>query len=535
MSKKTPPWSRLIILVMIFFALACRIGTELFPVTTASSQPTGDRQPPLSSPIPLTPASSGGEASPSTPFLQGEEGRTFYVSPTGNNANPGTRQQPWRTPGFASRQLSPGDTLMILGGRYVLSDYDADILTPPSGRADAWITIRGEENERPILAGRGNLLTAINLSGVQYVRIQNLEITHDDQAQGQVAWFREGIEILGAPAAHLLLEGLYIHHVDEFGLNLQDVEDLQILDSRIEYTGFGALGGPAGESGGWRNVVIRNTSLSWSGHYYQGGDGTNRPYDRPDGFGIEPSQGPILIEGVIAEHNYGDGIDSKAANTIIRRAIVANNSCDGVKLWGSNSRIENTLIYGRGDSNPEVTPWSAIVIAPEEQPNTSFEIVNVTVDDALGQNYLLQMQYDYPQVPTSITIRNTIFSGRGRNSPLYLSPASLFAIDHTLFYFPQTESPLVHGDTSYTCEQLSALGDANLCGDPLFVKPAWGETGDYHLQADSPAINTGTSTAAPTVDLENRPRDAFPDLGAYEFWSASAWQFLPLVMGKLLQ
>lgn len=330
MSKKTSPWSRLIILVMIFFALACRMGKELFPVTTASSQPTGDRQPPVSSPIPFTPASSGGEASPSTPFLQGEEGRTFYVSPAGDNANPGTRQQPWRTPGFASRQLSPGDTLMIHGGRYVLSEYDADILTPPSGRADAWITIRG-------------------------------------------------------------------------------------------------------------------------------------------------------------------------------------------------------------DTNPEVTSWSAIVIAPEEQPNTSFEIVNVTVDDALGQNYLMQVQYDYPQVPTSITIRNTIFSGRGRNSPLYLSPASLFAIDHTLFYFPQTESPLVHGDTSYTCDQLSALGDANLCGNPLFVKPAWGETGDYHLQADSPAINTGTSTAAPTVDLENRPRDAFPDLGAYEFWSASAWRFLPLVMGKLLQ
>jgi len=177
-------------------------------------------------------------------------------------------------------------------------------------------------------------------------------------------------------------------------MNIQDVDDLQIIDCRIEYAGFGALGGPAGEHGGWRRVTIRGANLSWSGHYYQGGDGSNRPYDRPDGFGIEPCEGPILIEETIAEHNYGDGLDSKASNTTIRRAVVANNSCDGVKLWGNNSRIENTLIYGRGDGNPEPSPWAAIVIDQVEQANARFEIVNVTVDDYLGKNYLMYVQYE---------------------------------------------------------------------------------------------------------------------------------------------
>jgi hypothetical protein len=456
---------------------------------------------------------------------------SYYVSPNGDNANPGTYQQPWRTPGFACRQLSPGDTLIILGGRYLLSEYDADILTPPSGTENAWITIRGEENHRPILAGRDNLLTAVDLSGVQYVRIQNLEITHDEQAQGEAAWFREGIEILGAPAAHLILEGLYIHHVDEFGMSLQDVDGLQILNSRIEYAGFGALGGPAGQSGGWRNVVIRNTSLSWSGHYYQGGDGSNRPYDRPDGFGIEPSQGPILLDGVIAEHNDGDGIDSKAANTTIQRTVVANNACDGIKLWGNNSRIENTLIYGRGDGHPEVTPWSAIVISPEEQTNTSFEIVNVTVDDALGQNYLIYVQYDYPQVATNLLVRNTIFSARGSESPIFIGEASRFTIDHTLFHFPQSDRLLVYGENTFNCTNLSSIGPTNRCADPLFIRPAWGESGDYHLQADSPAINQGTSQGAPSNDLDHHPRDAAPDIGAYEFWQPTSWQFLPVLFG----
>ncbi len=464
--------------------------------------------------------------SPNAP--SGAGGQVFYVAPEGDNSNPGTRQQPWKTPGFASRQLHPGDTLIILGGRYVLSEYDADILTPPSGTAEAWITIQGEKGNRPILAGRENLIAAINLSGVQYVRVANLEITHDETVGGETAWFREGVQILGAPSAHLILEDLYIHHVDEFGMDIQDVQDLQILNCRIEYAGFGALGGPAGEHGGWREVTIRGCSLSWSGHYYQGGDGSDRPYDRPDGFGIEPSQGPVLIEDTVAEHNYGDGLDSKAANTTIRRVIVANNSCDGVKVWADGSRIENTLIYGRGDGNPEPTPWAAIVIDQVEQAGARFEIVNVTVDDSLGQNYLMYVQYDNP-VPVHLTVRNTIFSSRGPEAPIYIGAASTLVADHNLFFFPQNEAVLTHGDQSYTCANLASLGAGNMCADPRFLRPAWGEVGDYHLQGSSPAINNGTSEGAPPLDLEKRPRDSQPDIGAYEYAQPAAWNFLPLV------
>lgn len=53
-------------------------------------------------------------------------GRTYYVSSAGNNTNPGTQDQPWATPGYGSRQLQAGDTLIILGGRYILSQYDID-------------------------------------------------------------------------------------------------------------------------------------------------------------------------------------------------------------------------------------------------------------------------------------------------------------------------------------------------------------------------------------------------------------------------
>jgi hypothetical protein len=442
-------------------------------------------------------------------------GRTYYVSPRGKDTNPGTKKEPWVSPGPASRRLKPGDTLVILGGRYVLSRYDEDIITPPSGKPGAWTIIKGEEGKRSVLTGRDNLVTAIDLSGKSYVRIENLEITHDARAEGEKRHFQDGVEMLEGPGSHIVLKDLYIHHIDEFGINIQDVEDLKVIGCRIEYAGFGAVGGPAGEHGGWRNVLIKGCRLSYGGHYYQGGNGANRPYDRPDGFGIESSVGPIEILDTVAEHNYGDGLDSKAANTTIRKAVVANNSCDGIKLWGDNSGIENTLIYGRGDGNSEATPWSAIVIGTERK-NARFEITNVTVDDTLGGNYLMYVQYDKPDLPVHLTIRNSIFRGTGPRSSIFVGRATQLVAEHNLFYLPNTNFILIQGDKEYTAREISAIGAGNLYGDPLFVAPAWGKTGDYHLKPESPAINSGLSRGSPSEDIQGNPRDTTPDVGAYE-------------------
>jgi hypothetical protein len=473
------------------------------------SLPAPEESAPIPSANPPSPREQGSPAVPSGP------GNTYYVSPEGDDANPGTLEAPWATPGHGSRQLTPGDTLVILGGRYTLSDYDADIITPASGTAEAWITIKGQEGNTPLLVGRDDLAMAIDLSGANYVRVENLEITHDAEASGDGLYFRDGIDVAEQPASHIVLRDLYIHHLDEFGLNIQDVDDLQVIDCRIEYCGFGAMGGPEGAAGGWRNVLVQGSHLSDGGHYYQGTDGSDRPYDRPDGFGIEASEGPIEIVDTVSEHNYGDGLDSKAANTTIRRCIVANNSCDGVKLWGDNSILVNTLIYGRGDGNPEPSPWSAIVINTETA-NASFEILNVTVDDTVGQNYITYVQYDYPNIPIDLTIRNSIFRGVGPGSPVFISGATNLVLDHNLLYLPESDEVLDWADEVYTANDIVGLGTANLYGDPLFVSPAWGTEGDYHLQAGSPAIDVGTTEGAPTVDLEGSPRDAEPDLGAYE-------------------
>ncbi|MBN1342028.1 MAG: right-handed parallel beta-helix repeat-containing protein [Phycisphaerae bacterium] len=443
---------------------------------------------------------------------------TYYVAPDGNDANPGTQNQPWASPGYASRQLAPGDTLVVLAGKYVLSEFDADILTPPSGTQNAWITIKGQDGNRPVLAGRDDLSHAVDLSGASYVRLENLEITHDDQATGAAVYFRDGLVVADSPADHVVLNQLYIHHLDEFGLDLQDVDGLEVFDCRIEYCGFGAIGGPMGQAGGLTNLVIKDSRLSYSGHYYQGTDGANRPYDRPDGFGIEPSNGPVEIARTVAEHNQGDGLDSKARNTHIHECIVSNNACDGIKLWGDGSKIVNCLIYGAGDGVGGASPWAGIVIGTDHI-NARFDIINTTLhDNPTRQAYPMYVQYE-DTAPITVVMRNTIIAGA--YGPVFFGNSVTLTADHNLFLRGGNESvqvELAGNDYTSTNIESGALGAGSLCKDPKFVSPAWGNDGDYHLADGSPAINAGTTTDAPTIDLAGNPRPEAVgiDLGCYE-------------------
>lgn len=65
----------------------------------------------------------------------------------------------------------------------------------------------------------------------------------------------------------------------------------------------------------------------------------------------------------------------------------------------------------------------------------------------------------------------------------------------------------------------------NLAADPLFVAYAADGSGNYHLQATSPARDSGNNLGpAPTLDYDGTPRPLGLgyDAGAFEFWPGSA-------------
>ncbi len=436
-------------------------------------------------------------------------GNTYYVSTDGKNSNDGSENSPWRTPGYASRRLNPGDTLIIKKGTYIIKEYDVDIIMPEGGAKGNWILIKGEEGTK--LLGSNNISTVINLSNSSFVKVENIEITNNNSL------VRDGIEILGDSNNNILIKNIKIHHIDEFGINSKDVEYMVVEYSEISYCGFGGFGGPHGDFGGIRNLKIFSSIFSYSGHYYQGGDGSSRPYDRPDGFGIEESDGPIEIYDSLFSHNYGDGIDSKAKNTYIHHSIVSNNSCDGVKLWRGNSKIENTLIYGTGDGVGGDSPWAGIVIECNKDGD-KFEINGVTLhDNEERKAYPLYVQYDSDK-KIKVIIRNSIFAGGYGH--LFFGDSVDLTFEYNLTYIPSRDDQVYANGRLYSKDDIKngLLGEGNKYGDPQFINPAWGEVGDYHLKSKSPAIDSGINKNNLIDDLEHnkRPEGKNTDMGAYE-------------------
>jgi hypothetical protein len=85
---------------------------------------------------------------------------TYHVAPTGDDANTGYRDSPWRTLAHATTRLEPGDTLMIESGTYTPDDP----LRMPDGAEDAYgsgrIAIVGDPTDPASV-----VIDAANVSG----------------------------------------------------------------------------------------------------------------------------------------------------------------------------------------------------------------------------------------------------------------------------------------------------------------------------------------------------------------------------------
>ena len=423
-------------------------------------------------------------------------GATYYCATTGNNSHDGSSNTPWATPGYASKQLTAGDTLMIRGGTYVLTNYYDDIVwTTNTGLPGAWITILGDPTNRPVLKGCSNLSHAVNIADKAFLHIENLEICSLPDAPYS-GGLRSGIDGLGSYGhSNIILRDIEIHHIEETGIAFDaDSANILIDNLHIHHSGYTAISGDYADPGsrGWQNITITNCLLEHMG-LYKNGEEVQSDWDRPDGVGFETSEGPVVIANTVVQYGFGDGLDSKSEKTHIHHCTVANNYGDGIKLWGGDSVVDNCLVYGTGYTLPgTTTPWCLLII-DTIHTDACFRVSNCTFyDDPSRANahYTSTIQYDNSTVPIRVDFKNNIFSGLSR---CWLSSHVNLTVENNIFNTQSESVQLEWGGTNYTTATISSLGSGNTSTDPLFIQAEWGTNAHFQLQATSPAIDTGTN------------------------------------------
>jgi nitrous oxidase accessory protein NosD len=205
---------------------------------------------------------------------------------------------------------------------------------------------------------------------------------------------------------------------------------------------------------------------------------------------------------------YVDAQGRHTYNIEVFENIVYNNGGQGLNYYGGNGiavasevggLLENIKLYNNISYN---NYWSGIQVTTcciATHPMKNISIINNTFYNN-GTQWGCGIAFDNPQA-LIVVIRNNICSqnsGPQITLGTQVNPANC-QVDHNL----------INGPTD-------TYGVDYVKGDPRFIDPV---RGDFNLQAGSPAIDAGSSVAAPGTDCRGvvRPRGAGYDIGASEY------------------
>ncbi len=307
-------------------------------------------------------------------------------------------------------------------------------------------------------------------------------------------------------------------------------DHVTVSNNTVSNAGTG-LNPPAGTGIYLKNVTVCSTVSGNTSHD-----------NLEDGIRLNASSGVIVSNNTTYSNlsNKANGIaiiTGSTSNTVLHN-IVYSNRDTGIQVEGSSGNfIAGNLSYHNGDHGVDIT-----TVAPN----------NVVVGNTIQGNYTAGINVETSS--TGTTISNNIVSdngqipstGNGYNIYVETSSVSGTALDYNLYWMT---SPYVHqiswGGAGY--DDLGTFKGAvsgqethGLQANPLLSAPAAPVTavppsvvtGNYHLSAGSPAIDSANADAPnePNSDIDGSPivddpattntgagTPVYHDRGAYEF------------------
>ena len=412
----------------------------------------------------------------------------FYVAPGGNNFNAGTAAAPWATLQHAADVVSAGDRVVVKPGNYkgFYLDTSGAAGSPIEFFAEPGVLINVPTD------GAGNR-DGINLESASHVII-------------------DGFAVTGMPRAGVRSVGL----ADDMA------EFVTVRNVRAYNNGYWGI-----FTGHVNDLLIENNETSGSTieHGIYVSNSGDRPVIRGNKSWGNVRNG-IHINGD-AEQD-GDGIISNAlvsGNTIYNNGVQGGSgiNMDGVQ----NSRIENNLIYDAHASGISLYQIDG------GGPSSGNVVVNNTIHQASNGRWAINIkgiEDDDPTTPGAINntiLNNILVSQHSLRGAIDISPDSLPGLvsdyNAVISRFTTNDTASVISLAQWRTQ--TGQDAHSFVATPTALFENWA-AGDYRLKAGSPAINAGTNTQAPEVDLFGNPRPAGAvDIGAIEFGAALTADF----------
>ncbi len=421
--------------------------------------------------------------------LPAHAGTVYYVSTAGSDSNPGSEALPWRTIQHAADVVNAGDTVYVRGGTY----QEAVTITR-SGTAGAFITFAAYPGETPIIDANGLALAnyfdaGLRINYASYVRISGFRVQN----------ITDGFGIICYHADNCIVENNRTYNTLHSGIASWTSTNTVIQGNEIEL---------ANNDGEQEALTVTQSAFVQvlNNHVHHGGPGSNGG----EGIDVKDGSHDILIKGnYVHDMNrlclYVDAWDSPTYNVTLDGNRAHNCFRYGIALASErggelyNVQVVNNILYQNVRTGIVIADWDS----GYPHPIHDITIVNNTTYDNGDAAWGGGIDVLEPTVQ-GITIRNNIVSQNSFFTILAENvPASALTVDHNL----------IDGFRNQTGE---LKGTDYVEAAPRFVDAA---AANFHLLADSPAIDQGASTGAPDHDIDGaaRPGNGLWDIGAYEF------------------
>lgn len=455
-------------------------------------------------------------------------GAAYYVGRANcDEDGPGDEQSPFCSFGIALGHLQPGDALIIKSGVYT----ERLVITGLNGSAEAPILVRGEARDSVVFDGGCPEfpcpLASVNWPGDEetgMVAIENSQfvILSDLTVQNVIG---TGVNVTGG--SDITVSGVVVHGTGNAGLLFKHLANVTATGNDVGSVQLGYVddGGQVQPGAHEALSVVGVNGFVVADNYV---------HDTPkEGIDVKESSTGGEVRDNFVERACGVGIylneafDVRVFRNRIRRAGYFLNN--GGEALCSDYPVFGPLIgqyYGTG-----------ILLAVGDLGELSqgelsnIELYQNVVWDAHGNGLEfwdeLRESHTGTGEMTDIRIYNNVFYNTGLAGIRLQDVSRVEVVNNILALNNEdaftgnaiSEGTLSHNLFLFRHDGQQPLGANSVVGDPLFVDPA---NGDFHLQADSPAIDAGLDVGLPFAG-------GAPDIGAFEYGLAESGSALASV------